>query len=196
MLNELLAQKGFTEENIKDIIASINASEEYIPKGLFNSKLSEIKALKDDVAQRDGQLKDLGSKIGENENLQKEIAKMKADNDALKKQHNDEMKKFYKDNAILQKYNGSVYNIEDIKRVMNYDKIVLNERGEIIDGFEEQDKLIRETYPHYFKPSNAGADITGALPSSGGTDGCEPLTDAQKTQQASIDIVKMIRGIK
>lgn len=199
MLKDILLENGFTEEQFDTIKSCINKSEDYVPKATFNDELAKNKKLKEDLNARDEQLKTLNEKVGDNEALQAEIRKLQDDNAKAKKDYNDSIKKMQKDNALLSKYGDSVYSIEDIKRVYDYNKLTLNEKGEIIDGFEDQDNYIREHYPHYFKPkdgSDGKSSINGLPPASGSNPAKPILTDAQKNTQAGIDLVKAIRGIK
>jgi len=200
MLKDLLVKNGFTEDQCKTIIDNINESQDYVPKGTFNAELDKNKQLKADIATRDAQLKDLSEKAGDNAALKADIEILQAENAKAKKDYADGLKRMQKDIALASKYGESVYNIDDIKRSFNYEKLTLNEKGEIIDGFEEQDKEIREKCPHYFKPANGGQktpnSILGTPPAAGSNPGQPNLTDEQKNRQASIDIVKAIRGIK
>ena len=143
MLKDILLENGFTEEQFNTIKACINKSEDYVPKATFNDELAKNKKLKEDINSRDEQLKQLTEKVGDNESLKDEIKKLQDDNAKAKKEYNDSIKKMQKDNALISKYGESVYSIDDIKRVYDYDKLILNDKGEIIDGFEDQDKLIR-----------------------------------------------------
>lgn len=196
MLKDILLENGFTEDQFNTIKACINKSEDYVPKATFNDELAKNKKLKEDINSRDEQLKQLTEKVGDNESLQAEIKKLQDDNAKAKKEYNDSIKKMQKDNALISKYGDSVYSIDDIKRVYDYDKLILNDKGEIIDGFDDQDKLIREQYPHYFKPLEDKSKINGLAPASGSNPSKPILTDAQKNTQMGIDLVKAIRGIK
>lgn len=200
MLKDILLENGFTEDQFNTIKSCINKSEDYVPKATFNEELAKTKKLKEDLNSRDEQLKSLTEKVGDNEALQAEIKKLQDDNAKAKKEYNDSIKKIQKDNALINKYGDAVYSIEDIKRVYDYNKLVLNDKGEIIDGFEEQDAKIREQYPHYFKPkdnsTNGNGGINGLPPASGSNPAKPILTEAQKNVQAGIDLVKAIRGIK
>jgi uncharacterized protein YigA (DUF484 family) len=197
MLKDLLLENGFTEDQIKTIISNINSSQDYVPKATFNAELEKVRNLKADILNRDDQLKALNDKVGDNENLQKEIKRLQDENTKAKKDYNDNIKRMQKDIAIASKYGDSVYNIDDIKRNFNYDKITLNEKGEIIDGFEAQDIAIREKYPHYFKTQTTNTISIDGVNASAGSNPSKPiLSDAELNAQAGIDLVKALRGIK
>lgn len=198
MLKDLLVENGFTEEQFDTIKACINKSEDYVPKATFNAELDKVKKLKEEISARDEQLKSLNEKVGDNETLKVEIKKLQDDNAKAKKDYNDNVKRIQKDFAITNKYGDKVYNIEDIKRVMDYDKLILNDNGDIIDGLEAQDAIIREKYPHYFKAEDGSnnSKINGLPPAAGSNPQKPIITDLEKAKQEGIDLVKAIRGIK
>lgn len=150
MTKEEFIALGLTEEQAaKAAAASAEELKGFIPKARFD-EINEAKKKADkDVADRDKQIADLGKTAGLSEELQKQIEKLTADNQAAAEKHAAELKELQLSNAIKAALTGKVHDEGLAAGLVDKTKLVID--GENIVGLEEQIKTLKESKAFLFK---------------------------------------------
>ena len=167
---EKLKEKGFTEEQLKDISEAISG--EFIPKARFDEVNEENKALKATVGERDKQLEELKKTSGDNEELKKSIEKLQSDNKALSKKHEAEMRALKLDNAVKTSLTAAgAKNIKAVTALLALDdKTELSEDG-TVKGLAEQIQALVKSDPYLFNDTKlkgvAPGESKDGLPGGG-----------------------------
>jgi dsDNA-binding SOS-regulon protein len=138
------------------------AIEEGIKKQGFLSK-DEADALKKQVStqkktikERDDQLETLSKKVGNNEELQSEIDKLKKENQSSTEKYEKELQSqsfnFALDTALR---NSKVKNPKALKALLNIDNIKLD--GETMIGLDDQLKTLKESDAYLFEDESSAS---------------------------------------
>lgn len=153
-------------ENI-DFVDSSN----FVGKKDYEDLEKTAKQYKKDIEKRDKDLKDLGAKVKDNEELNNEIIRLQDENEKSTKAHEAEIKKM-KFDAALEKKLGDFKpkNLEILKNQIKVEKITLD--GENFIGLDEQITKLKESDGYLFEEEPKGG--TGIL--GGGSN----LTDDNK----------------
>ena len=121
----------------------------YIPVEKFNAKIEEVKQQKEQLDDYKKQLKDLEKKAKGNEDLEKTIKELRADNEKKDIDYQTTLNAQKKDFAIqsaIKKAQGK--NVKAIKALLDTDKITVDDKG--ITGLSDQLKAIKESDAYLF----------------------------------------------
>ena len=121
----------------------------YIPVDKFNAKIEEVKQQKEQLDDYKKQLKDLEKKAKGNEEFEKTIKDLRADNDKKDADYQATIKAQTKDFAIqsaIKEAQGK--NVKAIKALLDTDKITVDDKG--ITGLSDQLKVLKESDAYLF----------------------------------------------
>jgi len=147
-------------EKTKDF--EIDASnEKLIPKAVLGNERQTIKDLRAEIATRDTQLTELGTKVKDNDVLTAEIQKLKDANKTASEEYEKKLAKQdyeYKLDSALTK--AKVKNTKAVRALIDESKIKVEENKLV--GFDEQLKALQESDPYLFSSEVDGG--TGGVP--------------------------------
>lgn len=169
--------KDLTDKLGEDVINSINektkdftidvAEEKFIPKSKFDTALNQIKDYKEQIEERDKQLKALGEKAEGNEELTKKIQELQTANETTKTEFEAKLsareKEFAIDTYLLSQRSK---NPKAVKALLDLEKVQLKDGK--LEGLEDQIKQLKESDDYLFEV-NKSKDEGGKSP--GGTKG-------------------------
>ena len=98
MTKEKLMEWGLSEEQANKVMDGLNGS--FVTKARFNEVNEENKALRAQIADRDGQIETLKKSAGDNTELQNQIAALQEANKQKDKDHANEIKTLKITNAV------------------------------------------------------------------------------------------------
>ncbi len=157
-LKELLKNAGIEDTKIDEIV--VNANKEVpkylIPKDKYNEVSEAKKQLEADLKGRDEQLKDLGSKVKGNEELENQIKELQETNKKATGDYEAKIKNITLDNAIKLKLKDGKAKYEDLL-MGKFDREKLNiKEDSTIEGLDDQFNSIKEGYKDLFEQPIAG----------------------------------------
>lgn len=118
----------------------------YIPRAKFTE---ETKALKDQLKERDKQLKDLEVKAAGNDTMKAEIQKLQDANREATESYDKKVAQLQLDYAIDRALSGhKVKNVKAAKALLNLEAIKLD--GEKLLGFDDQVKTLQTSDAYLF----------------------------------------------
>ncbi|GIQ70753.1 hypothetical protein DUZ99_02045 [Xylanibacillus composti] len=181
MTKEEFIALGLSEE-LADKAAAASAEElkGFIPKARFDEINTAKKKAEEDLDERDKQLEQLKKDAGSNEELKKQIESLQGENKAAKEKYEAELTDLQKTTALKLKLAGKVHvnAIDDVVKLFDKEKVVIDENGNIKSGYEDQEKSLRESKGFYFIPEETegtSGDIPiqfrGLKPAEGGDKG-------------------------
>ena len=137
----------------------------YVPKATFEAERSNAKTLKEQVAERDGQIAELGKFKGTAEELTTKVAELERKNGEDAQKHAAELLKIQQDAALLSEIASKVHDPDDVLSKLSREKITFD-NGKVKAGLTEQLDELKKTKPHYFKEdANKGSGLPeGWLP--------------------------------
>ena len=142
MNKEKLMELGLTEELATKVAKELDGN--YVPKARFNEVNSELKAAKDQVKDRDGQLENLKKSVGDSEELKKQIETLQNDNKAKDDAHAAEIKQIKIDAAVDKALaDAKAKNPKAVKALLDLTKAELADDG-TIKGLDTQIKTLSE----------------------------------------------------
>lgn len=146
MNKEQLLELGLTEEQADKVLAKyVNM----IPKHRFDEVNEEKKELKNQLDERDAQLKELKTKASGNEELTAKITELEELNKTTKEDYEAKMATLRKETAIeLLLKDQKAKNIKAVKALLDLEKVTLD--GEKLIGLEEQLKSLKESDSYLF----------------------------------------------
>lgn len=180
-LSNLLSEQTINELNEKlgeDLVKQINekvgdysvdaAKEKLIPKAVFDE---ERKALKEQLSERDKQLKELGDKAKGNADLELQIKNLQEANTKAQTDYEEKLKNARQEfgfKEALSSYKPK--NVTALAALIDKTKITYAEDGKVASGLEEQIKSLRDSDSYLFdnlqkqrgpgNPQNGGLDIS------------------------------------
>lgn len=169
-MKKKLAELGLTEEQTKQILDTLKES--YVEKSALEQTTTELNNLKQQVKDRDGQIKSLQKFEGDNEELKKKLEEMESTNKTKSDEYNNTLLLERKKNAVrfalLEDEGGKPFDVAMVAGMFNLDTINLNEDGTIANGFKEQNENLREQKAFLFStPDNGGTKKVGSTPPDG-----------------------------
>lgn len=170
MNKEQFINLGLTEDQaIKAEIESKKELETYVPKTRFDEVNTQKKELEKTVKDRDGQLNDLKSKTGDNEDFKKQIETLQADNKKKDEDYQAQLKDLQISNAIKIAITDKAQDVDLVAGLFDKSKLILNNDGNIT-GLEEQLKYLRENKAFLFRQETPGGTgiIDGGITDLGG----------------------------
>lgn len=137
---------GLTEEQAEKVLAKyVNM----IPKHRFDEVNEEKKELKNQLEERDAQLKELKAKASGNEELTAKITELEKLNKATKEEYEAKMATLRKETAIeLALKDEKAKNVKAVKALLDLEKVSLD--GDNLIGLDEQLKSLKETDSYLF----------------------------------------------
>ena len=144
---------GYTEETDRKVSAEIGKN--FVAKADFNGVKAELKAAKEAVSARDGQLEELRKSSGDLDALKAQITELQAANQQEAEAHEAELNRLRKGAALQLALGDSVYDPSDIIARLDLDKVELDEKGGLKTGLDTLIAPIREEKPYLFKPDKA-----------------------------------------
>ena len=151
MNKEKLIALGLSEEVVEKVLVlhkeSIDGN--YVPKATFESERENSKTLKEQIAERDKQITELGKFKGTAEELQTKVTELETKNSEQKTQFEKELKE-REDKALLQsKISPLVNDVSDIIPKLDMEKLVIKDGT--VTGLDEQLEALKKSNPYYFK---------------------------------------------
>jgi len=144
--------------NGQDVQAGKQAQEQ------IETLTAERDGLKEQLTQRDKDMKDLKKQAGDNEELQTKLSDLQTKYDSDTKALSDQLATTKLDSAINSALAGSkARDPQDIKAFLNTETIKFSEQGELV-GLDEQIRALQETKAYLF---NAEPKTTGTNPVGG-----------------------------
>lgn len=148
MKKEDLIAMGLTEDQAKKVMDSLDGN--FVTKARFNEVNEENKTLKQSVADRDKQLKDLKKSSGDNVELKKQIETLQQQNADQKKAHDAEMAQLKLDNAIDAALTAAgAKNIKAVRAMIDTSKMKLGEDG-TVEGLPDAIKAVQKSDSYMF----------------------------------------------
>ena len=168
MTREQLLALGFTEEQVTNILKvhkeTIDGS--YVPKHRFDEVNGELTQSKDQVKERDTQIKELKKFEGDSKALQDKITELETANSDKDKEYQSNLALERKKNAIrlslLEDENGKPHDAEMVMGLFNLEQVLIDEAtGKITSGYKEQNDALRKEKAFLFgekQPAGGGDD--------------------------------------
>lgn len=146
MTREELMELGLTEEQADKVLAKyVNM----IPKHRFDEVNEEKKELKNQLDERDAQLKELKTKASGNDELTAKITELEKLNKTTKEEYESKMNALRKETAIeILLKDQKAKNIKAVKALLDLEKVTLD--GDKLIGLEEQLKSLKESDSYLF----------------------------------------------
>lgn len=152
-----------TEELMKEV--NTEFPKYAVPKDEFNKVNETKKTLEGQISERDKQLKDLGAKVKDNDELSKQIADLQEANKKTKAEYDAKIKDMTIDSAIKAKLAETKY-ADLLSGKFDRTKIAVNEDG-TVTGIDEQLIGIKEAYKDLFTPVVTGKDPNNSFRKQG-----------------------------
>lgn len=208
MKKEQLTAAGLTEEQAANVLKLYKDTidGQFVPKHRFDEVNTELKNTKEQLTERDKQIKDLQKFEGTNKELSDKIKELEDANKQKDTEYKSNLALERKKNALrltlLEDEKGKPHDADMVMSLFNLDNVVMDEAtGKITSGYKEQSETIRkdkaflfEAKPDPKNPGNAGWKPKGNDPKDG-EDGAGPDTsEAYGKNLAAIKLGMM--GIK
>ena len=164
-LKELLGEDLY--DQVKERIGTteiivVDPDDPMVPKRRLDEVITERNRYKEQVAERDTQLADLGAKAKDNDSLKAQIADLQAKNkqatEDYEKQLKDQRFAFAVERAVAK---ADARNVKAVVALLDASKISLD--GENLIGFDEQIAALKKSDPFLF-----GVDLKGRMPEGTG----------------------------
>lgn len=174
-MEELLKQLGIAEDKTEAATAAIKAylDGEYVPKARFNEVITTKKALEDQLATRNKEMKSLqkqAESAKDVEALQKQITELTEKQKADQEDYESKLKQLKLDNAIALQIADKAQDVDIVSGLINRDKLIVNEDGSVT-GLMEQVEDLQKNKAFLFK----SATNQGYTPKGGQTPTTNPF---------------------
>jgi len=170
MKKEDLEKLGLTAEQITAVLnAHKEAVKDFVPKTRLDEVIEERNGLRDQVAERDKQIEELGKNAGDNEALKNQIAELQAANTKATQEYQNNLQAARMDNAInLALAGAKAKNSKAVRALLDLAKIKVGEDG-TAEGLEDQLKAIQKSDAYLFEAAEPAKQpkITGIVPKDG-----------------------------
>ena len=163
MTKEKLMEWGLSEEQANKVMDGLNGS--FVTKARFNEVNEENKALRAQIADRDGQIETLKKSAGDNTELQNQIAALQEANKQKDKDHANEIKTLKITNAVdMALTNAKARNNTAVKALLTdfLAKAELDDGGAVKGLDEEIGKLAKGADTAFLFDTAAGTRFKGA----------------------------------
>lgn len=198
MKKSQLIAMGLTEEQTTALLDMHKEvlDGKYVAKHRFDEVNNEMKVSKEQLAERDKQIKDLKKFEGDNQELQEKIAELEKMNSSketdFKKKLALERKKNMVRLSLLEDEQGKPYDVDLVMNLFDLDSIKIDEEADkIVSGFEEQNAAIRGERGFLF---SSGSD-TGSSEPSGWKPAGSPPVDGDKGSDPVDASIKYGKGL-
>ncbi|CAG9620875.1 phage scaffolding protein [Sutcliffiella rhizosphaerae] len=171
MKREFLEGIGFEKDAIDKIMAEHGKTVES-----HKTKASDLQTslddLKNQLDQRDKDLKDLKKKAEGSEELQTQLSDLQRKYDTDKADYEKKIKDTQLSTALKLVLNGKVHDTDMVIDRIDKEKIKLDNDGNVTDGLDDQLKTLKESKAFLFVPETTAApNIKGAKPAEGNPGG-------------------------
>lgn len=188
MTKESLMAMGLTEEQASKVMEEVETS--FVLKTRFEEAATELKAAKNTIKERDTQLETLQKSAGDNQALKEQITQLQADNASQKMEHEREMNRLKRDNAVDKALSDAkAINPATVRPLLEafLEKSTVSEDGTIPGLEEEIGKLAKgEGTSFLFKADTGPASptVSGTSPAGSVTISPDPKTSGYETRLA------------
>lgn len=152
MNKEQLMKAGLTDEQATAVLSlhkqAIDGN--YVPKDTFLAEGEKVKSLKDQLADRDKQITELGKFKGSAEQLEAEVKSLKLKNEQAETEYSAKLKEIQQDLVIKEFIGPQVVDVDDVLPKLDKSKITFDKDGKIVAGLKEQLDTLKQVKPHYF----------------------------------------------
>ena len=164
-LKELLGEDLY--DQVKERIGTteiivVDPDNPMVPKRRLDEVIAERNRYKEQVAERDTQLADLGAKAKDHDTLRVQIAELQAKNKQAAEDYEKQLKEqrfaFAIERAVAK---ADARNVKAVVALLDKTKISLD--GENLIGFDEQVAALKESDPYLF-----GVELKGRVPEGAG----------------------------
>lgn len=164
-LKELLGEDLY--DQVKERIGTteiivVDPDNPMVPKRRLDEVITERNRYKEQVAERDTQLADLGAKAKDHDTLRVQIADLQAKNKQAAEDYEKQLKEqrfaFAVERAVAK---ADARNVKAVVALLDKTKISLD--GENLIGFDEQVAALKESDPYLF-----GVELKGRAPEGAG----------------------------
>ncbi|WP_431811398.1 phage scaffolding protein [Lysinibacillus sp. FW12] len=146
MKKEDLIALGLSEEQADKVIEGYG---QMVPKSRLDDKIEEVNDYKQQLADRDTQLKELQTKATGNEELQAEITRLRQENEQAKADYESQLSQKDYDFALTEALRtAKAKNPTAVKALLNLETIKLV-NGQLV-GFDEQITALKESDEYQF----------------------------------------------
>jgi len=171
MKKEDLIALGLTEEQADKVIEGYG---QMVPKSRLDDKIAEVNDYKQQISDRDTQLKELQTKASGNEEMQAEITRLQQENDRAKADFESQLTQKDYDFALTEALrNAKAKNPTAVKALLNLETIKLV-NGQLV-GFDEQITPLKASDDYLFTPEG----LKGYTPPNPGGGGKPKVTKEQ-----------------
>jgi len=143
-------------------VAVVDPDDPMVPKRRLDEVITERNRYKEQVAERDTQLADLGAKAKDHDTLRVQIAELQAKNKQAAEDYEKQLKEqrfaFAVERAVAK---ADARNVKAVVALLDASKISLD--GENLLGFDEQVAALKESDPYLF-----GVELKGRVPEGAG----------------------------
>lgn len=169
MTKEELVTLGLTDDQAAAVLkAHTEELKGYVPKTRLDEVIEERNGLRDQVAERDKQIKTLGESAGDNQALKDQVAQLQADNKKAADEYAANMAQLRLDNAVdLALAGAKAKNSKAVKALLDQSKIKVGEDGKV-EGLDDQIKAIQKSDAYLFDGGEpAKTQYKGITPQDG-----------------------------
>lgn len=143
-------------------VTVVDSNDPMVPKRRLDEVITERNRYKEQVAERDTQLADLGAKAKDHDTLRVQIADLQAKNKQAAEDYEKQLKEqrfaFAVERAVAK---ADARNVKAVVALLDASKISLD--GENLIGFDEQVAALKKSDPFLF-----GVDLKGRTPEGTG----------------------------
>lgn len=192
-MKELLGEELYKQvaEKAGDHKLAVVSDGNWFPKEKFDTVNNDNKELKNQIKQRDEQLKTLGDKAKGNEELTQQIEDLKKQNETTAQEYQQKLDQQAFDHALDKTLTeAKVKNTKAVKALLNTELIKLD--GDTLLGLDEQLKVLKESDGYLFEDEGK---LRGRTPN---LDGKNPKTFEGKNPFArdTINLSEQARMLK
>ena len=138
MNKEQLQALGLSDEQVTKILEGYKG---FVPPSRFNEVNEAKKSAEQQLAERDKQLADLKKNLAANEEANKQIEALQAENKAAKERYERDLTSFKVNNVVdLALAQSGAKNLKAVKALIDFEKIKLD--GDKVNGLDEQIKVL------------------------------------------------------
>ncbi|WP_157804184.1 phage scaffolding protein [Lysinibacillus xylanilyticus] len=178
MKKEDLIAMGLSEEQANKIIEGFGTM---IPKSRFDEVNGENKSLREQLDDRDKQLKELAKNEDATEGLKSEITRLQDENKVATEKYSAEVKQLKINSAVeLALTSAKARNLTATKALLDLNGVEIDKDGNVI-GLEDKVKALVESEDTKFMFDSTETVITGTTPGGQPGGGGSPIDTSTMT---------------
>lgn len=185
-MKELLERLKNGEASVDEVLAKIEeGKKDMVPRSRLNDKNEEIKELKAEIENRDKQISDLEKTVKGNEDLEKQIQDLKAENESWAQKYQQTQI-----DAAIKLAAKDARDPADVLAFIKKDDLKLEDDG-TVKGLDDALKELRESKPYLF---DEGPKLKGRTPN---TEGATPEhTGPNPWKKETLNLTEQARILK